>query len=88
MAIISKEMYERNYSLSKDIDTNSESAIRLQNKVNDLIDEIVSYQPLYSTRKKIEQDPNFGIEKMKQVAIWAITKHLGDNNGQEEREHS
>ncbi len=61
---------------------------RIWKQVNDLIDEIVSYQPLYSIRKKIEQDPYFAIEQMKKVAIWSIQKHLGDSNGKEKRKHS
>lgn len=58
---------------------------KLQKQVNDLIDEIASYKPLYSTRKKIEQDPSFAIEQMKKVAIWSIQKHLGDTNGNNPR---
>jgi hypothetical protein len=58
---------------------------KLAKQIADLIDEIASYKPLYSTRKKIEQDPNFAIEQVKNVAIWSIQKHLGDNNASTNR---
>jgi hypothetical protein len=48
------------------------------------IDEIISYQPLYSTRKQMqEKGYEYTVEKMKDTVIHILNMYFGRNNGQE-----
>ena len=84
MTLISKDVYDRRVLVSGDIDFESETIINITNQVNDLIDEIANYKPLYSARKKMQElGPDYVLEHMKKVAAVIIKLKLGEANGKE-----
>ena len=86
MTLINKEIYERSVFISGAINNNAKVVIDLTDTVNDLIDEIANYKPLFSTRKKIqEQGPEYAIEHMKKVVATTIKLKLGEDNGNNPR---